>query len=83
MAQNTEPCGSEPAREGRTAVYQINRGDFIREQARSHIKAKPASDRFQLGVTEHQPLAAFAEVHLHPRLSPGAFEVQDHAIAKH
>ncbi|CAI8916143.1 hypothetical protein EMIT0196MI5_30307 [Pseudomonas sp. IT-196MI5] len=37
---------------------------------------------FQLGIPQHQPLAAFAEVHLHPGLSPGTFEVQDHAVTE-
>jgi hypothetical protein len=39
--------------------------------------------RLQLGVAQHQPLAAFAlEVHLHPRLRAGTFEVEDGAFAE-
>ena len=40
------------------------------------------SDGFELRVTHHQPLAAFGEVHLHPCLGAGAFEVEDHAFAE-
>ena len=30
-------CGSEPARDAVAAVYQVNRGEGHREQARSHM----------------------------------------------
>ncbi len=69
-----------------------NRAQNVQEEKKpepisSHLefKCRPAEklDRFQLRIPQHQPLAAFAEVHLHAGLGPGAFEVEDHAIAKH
>src|SRR3546814_18999527 len=51
----------------------------------SHSKAllTKSLDRLELGVPQHQPLTAFAEVHLDPGLGTGAFEVEDHPIAEH
>ena len=46
---------------------------------KSNLKAL---DRFELRIPQHQPLAAFAEVHLHAGLSASAFEVEDHAVAE-
>src|SRR5690606_36137743 len=41
------------------------------------------SKRFELGVAQHQPFAAFIlEIHLHPSLGAGAFEVEDGAFAE-
>ncbi|RMR60167.1 hypothetical protein ALP84_05238 [Pseudomonas cichorii] len=41
------------------------------------------SDRDQLRIAHHQPLAAFGEVDLHPGLGAGALEIQDHAFTEY
>ena len=58
-------------------------GSYKRISIRYCVDDRTPSNRNQLGIPHHQPLAAFGEVDLHPCLGTRAFEVEDHAFTEH
>ena len=56
---------------------------FVRGPAHAFVMSGRGLNRFQFGVAEHQPLAAFTgEIHLHAGLRASAFEVEDYAFTE-